>query len=158
MTKSVHDKGGTIFVQLMHTGRVSHVANLPAGAVVVGPSGGVCPGEMYTDSHGMQPHTAPRPMNDADIATAIGEYAHAATLAIEAGFDGVELHGANGYLIEQFLNPNVNERDDAYGRSIEGRNRFAIEAARAAVAAIGADRGSPPGRRTLRTRTSSNWP
>ncbi len=140
VTRAVHDRGGRIFVQLMHTGRVTAMANLPAGAEVVGPSSAVCPGEMYTDAKGMQPHTAPRPMTEADIAHAVGEFAHAAVLAIEAGFDGVELHGANGYLIEQFLNPNVNQREDGYGRTIEGRNRFAIESARAAAAAIGAER------------------
>jgi N-ethylmaleimide reductase len=140
VTDAVHAKGGKIVVQLMHTGRVTHVANLPAGAEVLGPSAAVCPGEMYTDSQGMQPHTAPRPMSEADIAHAVGEYAHAARLAIEAGFDGIELHAANGYLIEQFLNPNVNQRTDGYGASVHGRNRFALEVARAAAAAIGAAR------------------
>jgi N-ethylmaleimide reductase len=140
VTKAVHARGGRIFVQLMHTGRVSSLANLPAGAEVVGPSPETCPGEMYTDAQGMQPHTAPRVMNESDIARAVGEYAHSARLAVDAGFDGVELHAANGYLIEQFLNPNVNRRTDAYGGSIEGRNRFALEVARATVAAIGADR------------------
>jgi N-ethylmaleimide reductase len=139
-TKAVHDKGGTIFVQLMHTGRVAHIDNLPAGAEVVGPSSAACPGEMYTDAKGMQPHSAPRAMTGADIAHAVDEYARSARLALDAGFDGVELHGANGYLIEQFLNPNVNRRSDAYGATIEGRNRLAIEIAGAAVAAIGRDR------------------
>lgn len=123
-------------MQLMHTGRVTQVANLPAGAEVVGPMADVCPGEMYTDSQGMQPHSAPRAMTATDIAHAVEEYAKSAQLAIEAGFDGVELHAANGYLIEQFLNANVNQRTDAYGGSIDGRNRFALEVARATVAAI----------------------
>ena len=140
VTDAVHAKGGKIFVQLMHTGRVTHVANLPAGAQVLGPMADACPGEMYTDSEGMQPHSAPRAMTTADIAHAVGEYAKSAQLAIEAGFDGVELHAANGYLIEQFLNANVNQRTDAYGGSIDGRNRFALEVARATVAAIGAHR------------------
>jgi N-ethylmaleimide reductase len=140
ITNTVHDKGGKIFVQLMHTGRVTNIANLPVGAEVVGPSSAVCAGEMYTDAKGMQPHSAPRAMTEADIAHAVDEYALSAQLALEAGFDGVELHGANGYLIEQFLNPNVNQRSDAYGNSIEGRNRLAIEIARATVAAIGPDR------------------
>jgi N-ethylmaleimide reductase len=126
--------------QLMHTGRVTHVANLPAGAEVLGPDSAPCPGDMYTDSQGMQPHSAPRAMTDSDIARVVGEYAQSAQLAIEAGFDGIELHAANGYLIEQFLNANVNRRSDAYGGSIEGRNRFALEVARAAADAIGADR------------------
>ena len=138
VTDAVHAKGGRIFVQLMHTGRVTHVLNLPAGAEVVAPSPEVCPGAMYTDAEGMQPHSAPRPMTEADIRHAIGEYAQSARLAMEAGFDGVELHGANGYLIEQFLNPNVNRRTDEYGGSASGRNRFAIEAATAVAGAIGA--------------------
>ena len=140
VTDAVHAKGGKIFVQLMHTGRVTHVANLPAGAEVLGPMADACPGEMYTDSQGMQPHSAPRAMTATDIAHAVDEYAKSARLAIEAGFDGVELHAANGYLIEQFLNANVNQRTDAYGGSIEGRNRFALEVSRATAAAIGAHR------------------
>jgi N-ethylmaleimide reductase len=140
VTDAVHAKGGKIFVQLMHTGRVTHAANLPAGAEVVGPMADVCPGEMYTDSQGLLPHSTPRAMTATDIAHAIEEYTKSAQLAIEAGFDGVELHAANGYLIEQFLNANVNQRTDAYGGSIEGRNRFALEVARATAAAIGAHR------------------
>lgn len=140
VTDAVHARGGKIFVQLMHTGRVSQVANLPAGAEVLGPTADVCPGEMYTDAQGMQPHSTPRAMTATDIAHAVQEYAKSAQLAIEAGFDGVELHAANGYLIEQFLNANVNQRTDAYGDGIEGRNRFALEVASATAAAIGAHR------------------
>ena len=140
VTSAVHAKGGRILVQLMHTGRVSHLANLPAGAEVIGPAAQVCPGEMYTDSKGPQPHSAPRPMTDRDIRHAVDEYARSAQLAMDAGFDGIELHAANGYLIEQFLNPNVNQRTDGYGATLQGRNRFALEAARAAASGIGADR------------------
>ena len=140
VTDSVHAQGGKIFVQLMHTGRVGHVANLPAGAELIGPGAQVLPGEMVTDAQGMQPHSPPRAMTVSDIDRAVAEYAHSARLAIEAGFDGVELHGANGYLIEQFLNANVNQRADAYGGDIAGRNRFALEVAAATKAAIGADR------------------
>jgi N-ethylmaleimide reductase len=140
VTDAVHAQGGKIVIQLMHTGRVTHVANLPAGAEVVGPVDGACPGEMYVDALGMQPHTPARAMTDADIAHAVAEYAQAARLAIEAGFDGIELHAANGYLIEQFLNANVNTRTDGYGGSIAGRNRFALEVARATADAIGAER------------------
>ena len=140
VTDAVHGKGGKIFVQLMHCGRVSHVASLPAGAEVLGPSAGTCPGEVYTDTSGMQPYSPPRAMTEVDIARAVEEYAQSARLAIKAGFDGVELHAANGYLIEQFLNANVNKRSDGYGASIAGRNRFALEVARATVAAIGAER------------------
>ena len=140
VTDAVHQAGGKIFIQMMHTGRVTHQANLPAGARVVGPSGEVCPGEMWTDSSGMQPHSAPTPMSPADITAAAAEYVQSAKLAIEAGFDGVELHAANGYLLEQFLNANVNKRTDAYGGSAEGRNRFVLEVAKATAEAIGADR------------------
>jgi N-ethylmaleimide reductase len=140
VTDAVHSKGGKIVVQLMHTGRVTQVANLPAGAEVVGPSADPCPGEMFTDTQGMQPHSTPKAMTQADIAATVDEYVQSAKRAIEAGFDGVELHAANGYLIEQFLNANVNQRTDSYGGSIEGRNRFALEVARATVAAIGADK------------------
>lgn len=140
VTDAVHAQGGKIFVQLMHTGRVTQVANLPAGAEVLGPCADVCPGEMYTDSKGMQPHSAPRAMTESDIAAAVEEYAQSARRALDAGFDGVELHAANGYLIEQFLNANVNRRTDAYGAGIAGRNRFALAVARAAAAAIGSER------------------
>lgn len=140
VTDAVHAQGGKIVVQLMHTGRVSHIDNLPAGAAVMGPSSAVCPGEMQVDGRGPLPHTAPRAMTEDDIAATVQEYADAARLAIEAGFDGVELHAANGYLLEQFLNANINLRTDGYGVTAEGRNRFVLEVARAAVAAIGADR------------------
>lgn len=140
IVKAVQARGARIFVQLMHTGRVSHVANLPSGAEVLAPTASVCPGEMYTDAHGMQPHSAPRAMTVADIERAVAEYVVSARLAMEAGFDGVELHAANGYLIEQFLNANVNQRDDDYGVGIEGRNRFALDIARATAEAIGAQR------------------
>jgi N-ethylmaleimide reductase len=140
VTDAVHAQGAKIFVQLMHTGRVAHVANLPAGAKVVGPVASALAGDMFTDSQGMQPHSAPQAMSGNDIEQAIGEYVQSARLAIEAGFDGVELHAANGYLLEQFLNANVNTRDDAYGGSAEKRNRFVLEVARATVAAIGAAR------------------
>ena len=139
-TTAVHDRGGKIFVQLMHCGRVAHVANLPPGAEVLGPGSAVCPGEMFTDTQGMQPHSAPRAMTGYDIAHAVQEYATAAKLAMEAGFDGVELHAANGYLIEQFLNPLVNLRTDGHGGHIEGRNRLALEVARATASAIGRNR------------------
>ena len=140
VTDAVHAQGAKIFVQLMHAGRVAHVANLPGGARVVGPTAVVLEGQMYTDAQGMQPHSAPHAMTSADIEEAVGEYVNAARLAIDAGFDGIELHAANGYLLEQFLNANANTRTDAYGGSAEKRNRFTLEVARATVAAIGAER------------------
>jgi N-ethylmaleimide reductase len=140
VTDAVHAKGGKIVVQLMHTGRVSHQANLPAGAQVLGPSPETCPGEMWTDTQGSQPHTQPRAMTEADIQAVVGEYATAARLAIQAGFDGIELHAANGYLLEQFLNANINRRTDGFGGNAEGRNRLVLEVARAAAKEIGAER------------------
>jgi N-ethylmaleimide reductase len=140
VTSAVHSRGGRIFVQLMHTGRVSHIANLPAGAEVIGPGSAVCPGQMYTDAMGMQPHSPPRAMNEDDIRHAISEYVQSARLALVAGFDGVELHAANGYLMEQFLNPLINDRPDLFGQGIGGRNRFALQVAGAVVAAIGPER------------------
>ncbi|MDC7696228.1 alkene reductase [Vogesella indigofera] len=140
VTDGVHRAGGRIFVQLMHTGRVSHPANMPASASVLAPSALAVPGEMWTDSDGMQPHPVPREMSEADIAHSIAEYAASARLAIEAGFDGVELHAANGYLIDQFLNTASNQRHDRWGGAVENRIRFAVEVARATVAAIGAER------------------
>ncbi|NCA71275.1 MAG: alkene reductase [Sphingobacteriia bacterium] len=140
ITDAVHAAGGSIVVQLMHTGRVAHLANLPSGAEVLAPVASTLPGEIFTDTQGLQPHSPARAMDTQDIARVIEEFATAARLALEAGFDGVELHAANGYLIEQFLNANVNQRTDDYGGGITGRNRFAIEVAQAVAAVIGAER------------------
>ena len=140
VTEGVHGAGGRIFLQLMHTGRVGHPANLPAGARIVAPSAIAAPGEMWTDSGGQQPHPVPVAMSEAEITQAIAEYAAAAERAIEAGFDGIELHAANGYLIDQFLNTASNQRTDRWGGSVENRIRFAVEVAKASVAAIGAGR------------------
>jgi len=140
VTDGVHARGGRIVVQLMHTGRVAHPLNLPAGAEVVAPSALACEGEMYTDAEGMQPHPVPRAMTTAEVEKNRDEYVHAARNAMAAGFDGVELHGANGYLLEQFLSPVTNHRLDAYGGSVEKRLRFVVEVAGAVAAAIGGDR------------------
>lgn len=140
VTDGVHQAGGKIFVQLMHTGRVSHPANLPAGAKILAPSAIAAPGEMWTDSDGMQPLPVPTAMSEADIAAAIAEYTQAAKNALEAGFDGIELHGANSYLIDEFFNTASNQRTGQWGGSIENRIRFAVEVAKATAAAIGAER------------------
>jgi N-ethylmaleimide reductase len=124
----------------MHTGRIGHPLNLPKGARVLGPSAIAAAGEIYTDAEGMKPHPTPEPMTDADIKTAIAEFGTAARNAVAAGADGVELHAANGYLLEQFIRPTSNQRTDSYGGSIENRARFVLEAAKAAIAAIGADK------------------
>ncbi len=141
VTDAVHTKGGKIFIQLMHTGRVGVAENLPAGAEVLAPSAvQLTEGQMWTDTNGMQPYPTPKEMTAGDIESTIEEYVTASKNAIAAGFDGVELHGANGYLIEQFLNTATNKRTDNYGGSITNRNRFAIEVATKVSAAIGADK------------------
>lgn len=140
VTDAVHAKGGHIFAQLMHVGRIGHPANMPEGSELIAPSPLQPPGEMYTDAKGMQAYPTPREMTQDDIEAAIEEYVTASKNAIAAGFDGVELHGANGYLIDQFLNPISNQRTDEYGGSVENQARFAIEVARATSDAIGAQR------------------
>jgi N-ethylmaleimide reductase len=140
VTSAVHAKGGHIFAQLMHTGRVSHPANMPAGSRILAPSAVALPGQMYTDKLGMQDYPVPEVMSEADIAAAKAEIVTAAKNAIAAGFDGVELHGANGYLLEQFLSPHTNQRSDDWGGSVEKRLRFVLEVAAATVAAIGGDK------------------
>lgn len=140
VTDAVHAAGGRIFIQVMHTGRTSHPANMPAGARILAPSAIAQAGAIHTDTSGQQPYPVPAEMTTAEIAAAVDEFAHAARAAIEAGADGIELHGANGYLIEQFLNPASNQRGDAYGGSPSHRMRFALEVAEATASAIGGDR------------------
>ena len=139
-TQAVKAKGAKIFAQLMHVGRVANQLNMPEGAEVVSASDLLLEGEIWTDAQGQQPHSQPRAMTQADIQQAIAEFVQAAKNAIEAGFDGVELHGANGYLIEQFLTENTNTRQDEYGGSETNRARFALEVTKAVVEAIGADK------------------
>ena len=139
-TDAVHERGGKIFVQFMHTGRIFHPLNLPAGAEGVAPSAVAAKGQMWTDQQQMQDQPVPRALTTAEVQAAVQQHVHAARLALEAGFDGVELHGANGYLLEQFLNPNSNQRTDEYGGSVENRARFVLEVARAVAGAIGAGR------------------
>lgn len=140
VTRAVHDAGGRIFLQLMHSGRVSHQINLPEGAEVLAPSAVPFFGKMWTDEQGELPCSEPRAMSSSEVQIAIDEYVEAAELAISAGFDGVELHGANGYLINQFLDAGTNQRDDDYGGSWKKRNRFALEVAGRVAAAIGLGR------------------
>ena len=140
VTKAVHEAGGKIFIQLMHTGRASHPANMAAGTRILSASATQLEGEIWTDSQGQQAYPQAEAMSLEDIETTIKDYAQAAKNAIEAGFDGIELHGANGYLLEQFLAANSNLRQDAYGGSIENRARFVLEVAKACVEAIGAER------------------
>ena len=140
VTDAVHAAGGHVFVQVMHTGRITHSLNLPQGGRILAPSSVTAQGVMYTDQSGPQPFGTPIEMTADDIAQARREFAHAARNAHEAGFDGLELHAANGYLLEQFLQPHTNRRSDVYGGSPESRTRFVVEVAEAAAAAIGADR------------------
>ena len=140
VTGAVHARGGRIFAQLMHVGRVGSKMNLPREAELVAPSAVAMSGTIWTDSQGEQPHDLPREMTSEDIHAAIGEYVLAARNAITAGFDGVELHGANGYLITQFLDPGSNLRCDEYGGDDARRNRFALEVTEAVVVAIGRER------------------
>ena len=140
VTEAVHEHGGKIFIQLMHTGRIGHPGNIPEGGKVVAPSAIAGPGPMWTDAHGMQEMPVPEAIAEHDIPAVIGEYVHSAKAAIEAGFDGVELHCANGYLPMQFLSEAANQRDDNYGGSYERRNRFVLELAVAVAGAIGKEK------------------
>jgi len=140
VTDAVHAKGAKMFIQFMHCGRIGHPLNLPAGARILAPSAVAAAGEMYTDAEGMKPNATPQAMTEADIKAAIEEFAQGAKNAMAAGFDGVELHGANGYLLEQFIRPNSNQRTDRYGGSIGNRARFVLEVAEAVIIAIGKDK------------------
>lgn len=140
VTARVHEAGAKIFAQLMHTGRVSHPDNMAEGTEIVAPSAIAAPGEMYTDTNGPQAHPEPKAMTLEDIAQAQQEFVEAAQNALKAGFDGVEIHGANGYLLDQFLNPASNQRTDAYGGSAENRARFVLEVVEKVTAAIGAEK------------------
>lgn len=140
ITDAVHARGGKIYLQMMHTGRVGHPLNLPEGAEIIGPSAVAAPGQMWTDASGAQAHPVPRAMEKSDIESTVEEFRTAALNAIAAGFDGVELHGANGYLIDQFLNPASNKRTDEFGGSAENRNRFALLVAEAVSQSIGRER------------------
>ena len=140
VTDAVHAKGSKIFVQLMHTGRVTHPLNLPASARMLAPSAVAAAGEMWTDAEGMQKQPTPEAMTLDEVKAAIAEYTQAAKNAVAAGFDGIEIHGANGYLIEQFIRPNSNIRTDVYGGGIEGRARFLLDVVAATTAAVGKDK------------------
>jgi len=123
----------------MHCGRIAHPLNLPAGARILAPSAVAASGEMYTDAEGLKPHPTPQEMTEEDINATIAEFVRAANNAVKAGFDGIELHSANGYLLEQFIRPNTNQRTDDYGGPIENRARFVMEVTEAVIAAIGKD-------------------
>ncbi|MEK6155099.1 alkene reductase [Flavobacteriaceae bacterium 3-367] len=137
---AVHAEGGKIFVQLMHTGRITARANMPEGSITLAPSAIQAAGEIFTEQ-GTAPHEIPKAMSLKEIETTQSEYALAAKrLVNEAGMDGVELHAANGYLMNQFINPGSNQREDQYGGSVQNRTRFVLETARKVVAEIGEDK------------------
>ncbi|MGI5226325.1 alkene reductase [Actinoallomurus sp. CA-142502] len=137
VTAAVHANGGRIFAQIMHGGRVSHPDTI--GTRPVGPSAVPAVGDVFTPA-GPRPAPTPRALETAEVPEHAASYARAARRAVEAGFDGVELHGANGYLISQFLSSNANLRTDRYGGSVAGRIRFAVEAVSATVDAVGGAR------------------
>ncbi|MGD9944653.1 MAG: alkene reductase [Burkholderiaceae bacterium] len=140
VTQAVHERGGAIFLQLWHTGRVSHSRYQPDGRPPPAPSAVPAEGELLLPNAERVPYEVPREMTLAEIREIIDVFHRAARRAIEAGFDGVELHAANGYLIEQFLQSRSNLRSDAYGGSIAHRVRFLIEVTEALAAACSADR------------------
>ncbi|MBS0260795.1 MAG: alkene reductase [Planctomycetes bacterium] len=139
VTDAVHAAGGRIFVQLMHAGRVSHSNLLPDHALPVAPSAIAINGDVHTFD-GKHPFEIPRPLATEEISAVIEEYRRAAELSIKAGFDGVELHAATGYLPNQFQVTGSNRRTDAYGGSLDGRTRFTLEVMEALCGVRGADR------------------
>lgn len=136
---AVHARGGKIFMQLFHTGRVALPDFLPGGALPVAPSAVRANGQNYTDE-GMKDFVTPREITREEIRRTVSDFAAAAANAIAAGFDGVELHAASGYLVQQFLATNVNLRTDEYGGSTENRARFLFEVLDAMTEAVGAER------------------
>jgi len=139
---AVHAKGGIIFLQLWHVGRVSHSSFQPGGALPVAPSAVPIPADLKTGTADGKsvPYETPRALETSEIPGIIDAYRQGAVNALKAGFDGVEIHGANGYLIEQFLQSHTNLRTDQYGGAIENRTRFLLEVTKAAIEVWGADR------------------
>ncbi|MDP1697787.1 MAG: alkene reductase [Xanthomonadaceae bacterium] len=139
VTQAVHEADGHIFMQLWHVGRISHSSLLPDGQAPVAPSAIRAASKTFT-AEGFVDVSMPRALSTEDIAQTVADYRQAARNAIDAGFDGVEVHSANGYLIDQFLRDSSNQRSDAYGGSIENRTRFLREVVSAVADAIGAQR------------------
>ena len=139
VTQAVRDRDGRIFLQLWHVGRVSHPCFQPNGGLPVAPSAIAPEGEASTFT-GTQLYVVPRALETAEISGIVADYRQAAQNALAAGFDGVEVHGANGYLLDQFLHDGSNQRTDEYGGSIANRTRFLLEAIAAVVDVWGSDR------------------
>lgn len=140
VTSAVHEKGGVIFLQLWHVGRVSHSSFQPDGVPPVSASAVPAAGDHFTASWGRAPFDVPRPLEISEIAEIVQAFRIGAANALAAGFDGVELHGANGYLFEQFLQSHTNLRTDIYGGSIANRSRLLLETVDALIEEVGADR------------------
>ncbi len=138
MTNAVHVAGGHIVLQLWHVGRISHPSFQPGGALPVAPSA-IKPNTKAFTAKGFEPIPTPRALQTNEIPGIVERYAQAARNALSAGFDGVEVHAANGYLIDQFLRDRTNKRTDHYGGSIDNRSRFLLEVIDAVAAAVGAD-------------------
>lgn len=139
ITHAVHEKGGRIFLQLWHVGRVSHSNLQPGNALPVAPSAIGISGKAFTEQ-GLVPFETPRALELTELPGIVEQYRHASKLALQAGFDGVEIHAANGYLLDQFLRDGSNQRQDAYGGSIENRARLLLEVTQAVVEVWGGDR------------------
>jgi len=139
VTEAVHAEGGRIVIQLWHVGRISHTSLLPGGAAPVSSTANPAKSKTYI-AGGFAPVSTPRTLSIDEIKSIEYDYRRAARNAMAAGFDGVEIHAANGYLIEQFLKDSANDRTDEYGGSIANRTRFLMEVARAVTAEIGGDR------------------
>jgi N-ethylmaleimide reductase len=139
VTRAVRAAGGHVFIQLMHVGRIAHPDNTPHHRQPVAPSAIKPTGKMFTAA-GMLDLPEPRALSTEEVAETVLDFAHAAKSAVAAGADGVEIHGANGYLVHQFLSSNTNRRTDQYGGSVENRVRFAVEVATAIAGAIGPKR------------------
>ncbi len=139
VTDAVHAKGGKIVMQLWHVGRISHPSLLPNGALPVAPSAIKPAGQAFT-YQGLVDYVTPRALDASELPDIIKDYAHATQCALDAGFDGVEIHAANGYLLDQFLRDGSNTRVDNYGGSFENRARLMLEVTEAVVAVAGADK------------------
>lgn len=139
ITDGVHSKGGKIFIQLWHVGRISHSSLLPDGAQPIAPSAVTAKTQTFT-AKGFEDVSAPRELSTDEVKEIVPQYVRAAKLAMEAGFDGVEVHSANGYLLNQFIASNTNLRTDEYGGSVENRARLLIEVLKSVSAEIGSGR------------------
>jgi N-ethylmaleimide reductase len=139
VTEAVHSKGGHIYLQLWHVGRISHPAYQEDGTLPVAPSAIRPRGQVFTGA-AMEEYVTPRALETSEIPGIVDEYVRGAALAKKAGFDGVEIHNANGYLLDQFLRTGTNQRGDQYGGSVANRSRLTIEVTEAVVGVWGADR------------------